>query len=353
MIDRSALPSHDGVFAPVAFGANTVDLLDQTLLPGEVNVLELRSVNEIAEAIRVMRVRGAPAIGVTAAYGMVLASHEDASPEGMEAAAETLRSTRPTAVNLAWALDRMLRIYREIRGTSSDLPEDLLAEARRIHSEDIAANRAIGEAGAALLPDKAVVLTICNTGALATGGIGTAYGVLHTAHQQGRLRFAYACETRPRLQGARLTAWELVHDRVPFQLISDGAAAALMRTKSIDAVLAGADRIARNGDSANKIGTYGLAILAKHHGIPFYIVAPTSTVDVASPSGEAIPIEEREADEVLAPRGVRFAPEEADAWNPAFDVTPADLITAIVTERGAHHSPFDFGSGEDAQPGAG
>ena len=350
MIDRSALPSFDSTFAPVAFRDGAIDLLDQTLLPGETRVLRLRTVEDVAEAIRVMRVRGAPAIGVTAAYGMVLAATADASTEGMETAAATLRDTRPTAVNLAWALDRMLGVYRKIRGTSDDLPGDLLAEAMRIHREDIAANRAIGEAGATLLPGKATALTICNTGALATGGIGTAYGVLHTAHRQGRLQFAFACETRPRLQGARLTAWELLHDGIPFQLISDGAAAVLMRTKSIDAVLAGADRIARNGDSANKIGTYGLAVLAKHHGIPFYIVAPTSTIDAASPSGDAIPIEERDPDEVLAPRGVRFAPDGADAWNPAFDVTPSELITAIVTERGVHRPPFDFAAEEGARP---
>jgi len=336
----------EGVFAPVSYRDAGIDLLDQTLLPTSTSVLRLITVTEVAEAIRVMRVRGAPAIGITAAYGIALAAEragDDLSEQALVDAADELHQTRPTAVNLAWALDRMLRVYashqREDPGAVSKI---LIGEAKRIHAEDIAANRQMGLHGADLLPDRSTLLTICNTGALATGGIGTAYGVIHTAHKQNKLVRAYPCETRPRLQGARLTAWELQRDGIPFKLLSDGAAAALMATGKIDAVLAGADRIARNGDAANKIGTYGLAVLAKYHSIPMYIVAPMSTVDPATPDGEAIPIEERDADEVLAPRGTRFAPEGADAWNPAFDVTPAKLITAIITEKGVVRPPIDF-----------
>jgi len=219
----------------------------------------------------------------------------------------------------------------------------LLAEARQIHADDIEGNRQIGRSGANLLPAEARVLTICNTGALATGGYGTAFGVLRATHDSGKLEMVYACETRPRLQGARLTAWELLQNGIPFKLLSDSAAAYLMSTGGIDAVLAGADRIAVNGDSANKIGTYSLAVAAKYHGIPMYIVAPTSTIDTNAPSGASIPIEERDEDEVLAPCGIRFAPEGAAAWNPAFDVTPADLITAIITEAGVFRPPVDLG----------
>jgi len=350
MMDRSKLPSFDGVFSPVAFRDCSIDLLDQTRLPHEIVVLQLRSVDEVAEAIRVMRVRGAPAIGITAAYGMVLAAHNPEAqariPEHvmMEAAA-ALSDTRPTAVNLTWAIDRMLAMYRSVSTEPGSIVFDaLLEESRRIHEQDIAANRAMGVLGADMLPENATVLTICNTGALATGGIGTAYGVIRTAHDRGRLRLAYACETRPRLQGARLTAWELLHDGIPFRLLSDGAAAALLRTQPIDAVLAGADRIARNGDTANKIGTYSLAVLAEKHGVPLYIVAPTSTIDPLTRTGAEIPIEERSPEEVLAPQGTRFAPQGADAWNPAFDVTPAELIAGIITERAVYRGPFDFSS---------
>jgi methylthioribose-1-phosphate isomerase len=348
MTDRSHLPSLDGVFSPVAYGRNGVDLLDQTLLPREIVVRHLHTLADVAEAIRVMRVRGAPAIGITAAYGMALAAQsgdpQTVIPEHIMAeAASALRNTRPTAVNLTWAIDRMLSVYRSIATAPRAAVFDaLLDEARRIHRQDVAANRRMGALGAALLPENATVLTICNTGALATGGVGTAYGVISTAHARGKLRLVYACETRPRLQGARLTAWELLHDGIPFRLLSDGAAAALMRTQPIAAVLAGADRIARNGDTANKIGTYSLAVLAQKHGIPLYIVAPTSTTDPTTPTGDKIPIEERSADEVLAPLGTRIAPEGADAWNPAFDVTPASLIDAIVTEQAVHRRPFDF-----------
>ncbi len=343
MTDRP-VPTFEGELAPVVYRDRGVDLLDQNELPERPVVLRLTTIEEVAEAIRTMRVRGAPAIGIAAAYGMVLEATGDAvTLEGMERAGRTLRSTRPTAVNLGWAVDRMLGVFERLAGGSpEEVREALLAEARRIHAEAIEANRKIGRNGADLLPERARVLTVCNTGALATGGYGTAYGVLRTAHEAGRLGLVYACETRPRLQGARLTAWELLRDGIPFKLLSDGAAAYRMSCGDVDAILAGADRIAANGDTANKIGTYALAVAAKHHGIPMYVVAPTSTIDPATPSGASIPIEERTEDEVLAVRGVRLAPEGASAWNPAFDVTPAELITAIVTEAGVHRPPVNF-----------
>jgi len=345
MTERS-VPEFEGELAPVVYRDRGVDLLNQNELPERTVVLRLTAVEEVAEAIRTMRVRGAPAIGIAAAYGMVLAADRAGTAvtlEDMQLAAQTLRSTRPTAVNLGWAVDRMLRVFVKLDGRSAeDVRQALLAEARRIHAEDIEANRKIGRHGADLLSEKARVLTICNTGALATGGYGTAYGVLRAAREAGRLALVYACETRPRLQGAQLTAWELLRDRIPFKLLSDAAAAYLMARGEVDAILAGADRIAANGDTANKIGTYALAVAANHHGIPMYHVAPTSTIDPATPSGASIPVEERAEDEVLAVRGMRVAPSGASAWNPAFDVTPAELITAIVTETGVHRPPFDF-----------
>ncbi len=345
MIDRPA-PVFEGELAPLVYRDRGIDLLDQNRLPERTAVLRLTTIEELAEAIRTMKVRGAPAIGIAAAYGMVLAADSAGSTvtsESIERAARLLRSTRPTAVNLDWAVDRMFGVFGRLAGRSpEEVRKALLAEARRIHAEGIEANRRIGRNGAVLLPEKARVLTICNTGALATGGYGTAYGVLRAAHEAGRLELVYACETRPRLQGARLTAWELLRDRIPFKLLSDGAAAYLMSRGAVDAILAGADRIAANGDTANKIGTYSLAVAAKHHGIPMYIVSPTSTIDPATPSGASIPVEERAEEEVLALCGVRLAPEGATAWNPAFDVTPAELITAIVTETGVHRPPVDF-----------
>ena len=342
------LPRYQGILSPVVYRDHGIDLLDQTLLPQQEVVLRLTRVEQVAEAIQTMRVRGAPAIGVTAAYGMVLGVENEgssASLQQMERIAEELRVTRPTAVNLSWAIDRMLQVFRTHEAQSHDeIYEAMCAEARRLHAEDIEANRRMGGFGAELLPEGARILTICNTGALATGGFGTAYGVLRTAYETGNLDFVYACETRPRLQGARLTAWELLQDGIPFKLLSDGAAAYLLSRGEVHAILAGADRIAANGDTANKIGTYGLAVLAKHHGIPLYVVAPTSTIDPATPSGASIPIEERAPHEVLAPREVPFAPRDAKAWNPAFDVTPAPLLSGIVTETGVHRPPFDFRS---------
>jgi len=344
MIGRDSLPSFDGVLAPVVYRDGGIDMIDQTALPERTVVLRLTDVAEVAEAIRTMRVRGAPAIGITAAYGMVLGLERG---EDLTRVGETLCATRPTAVNLRWAIERMLRTFdRHKDEPEAGIHAAILAEARRIHAEDIAANRRIGRYGADLLPNGGRVVTICNTGALATGGYGTAYGILRAAHEEGKLMIVHPCETRPRLQGARLTAWELLRDRIPFKLIVDGAAGALMAKGGIDAVLAGADRIAANGDSANKIGTYQLAVLARHHGIPFYIVAPTSTIDPDTPDGSEIEIEERGEEEVLAPYGCRFAPEGTSAWNPAFDVTPAGLITGIITEQGVFRPPYRFEKGE-------
>lgn len=321
------------------------ELLDQRLLPEQFVWVPCRTVDATARAIRDMVVRGAPAIGLAAAYGIVLAAQElgdEFSPAGMEPALRTLDAARPTAVNLAWTIRRMRALL------PSTPPEDpcgfLLEEARRIGAEDVASNRAMGDLGAALIPgDRARVLTICNTGSLATAGYGTALGVIRSLHHERRLQLVYACETRPYLQGARLTMWELDQEEIPATLITDSMAGWLMKQGRIDAVVAGADRIAANGDTANKIGTYSLAVLAAAHGIPMYIVAPISSVDLDTPDGSAIPIEERSSDEVVMVRGVRIAPEGSRALHPAFDVTPAERITAIVTEKGVVHAPYAEG----------
>ena len=329
---------------PLEWENGTVRVLDQTALPKREVWLRLTRWEEVAEAIRRLVVRGAPAIGIAAAYGMVLAAQADAAPEHLARVAELLRSARPTAVNLGWALDRMLAAAASQRGQGpEELPAALLAEAQRIHDEDIAANRRMGELGAALLPRGARVLTICNTGALATGGYGTALGVVRAAWEEGKIELVYACETRPLLQGARLTAWELIQEGIPFRLVVDSAAGGLLARGGVGAVLVGADRIAQNGDTANKVGTYSLAVLAARHGVPFYVVAPTSTLDPRTPSGEGIPIEERSEEEVLSLHGQPVAPRGARAWNPAFDVTPHDLVTAIVTERGVVTPPYERG----------
>lgn len=332
------------VFRPLFWEEGQLVLLDQTKLPWEERWLRLRTWEEVAEAIKALRVRGAPAIGISAAYGLVLAvlrpkpGHTPA--QEFQEAREGLAKTRPTAVNLFWALERMARAFGACRA-EAELPQVLLSEAKRVHEEDIAANLRMGELGAELLPAGARVLTICNTGALATGGHGTALGVVRTAWRQGKLEMVYACETRPVLQGARLTAWELLREGIPFRLISDFAAGLLLRKNMADAVLVGADRIAKNGDFANKVGTYVLAVLAQRHRIPFYVVAPTSSFDPAIRCGEEIPIEERPEDEVLSPYGFRLAPEGARAWNPAFDLTPGELVTAFVTEKGIIRPPYE------------
>jgi len=316
-----------------------IDVLDQTLLPHREVRRELRDVPAVCEAIRELRVRGAPLLGLAGACGLAIAAESDASTGGLQAAAETLIATRPTAVDLGActraALARALAEPNEARraGVLWDFAE-ALADARRREDEAIAAN------GAALLPHGCSVLTHCNTGALATGAFGTALGVIARAFGEGRLERCYATETRPLLQGARLTAWELRQLGIPGTLLPDTAAASLIASGRVQAVITGADRIAANGDTANKVGTYGLAAVAARHGVPFYIAAPCTTVDLDCPDGAHIPIEFRAASEVGGFGEQRWAPEGLDAYNPAFDVTPAELITAIITERGVARPPF-------------
>src|SRR5579864_5961657 len=315
-------------------------LLDQTKLPDAVEFVELRDWQSVARAIEVMQVRGAPAIGIAGAYGMALAAHAYAARSDLQMrmmqAGAGLTKTRSTAVNLSWAVHRMLDAMRTLlpaRGAASDIAGALDREARAIHEEDVAACRRIGDAGAVLIPSGASVLTHCNTGSLATGGYGTALGIVRSAWRDGKLKRALVGETRPVLQGARLTAWELAQDAIPHTLIADSAAAHFMKRGEVQAVVVGADRIARNGDVVNKIGTYALAVLAREHGIAFLVAAPSSTFDLGAESGDTIPIEERDAREVTEIRGVRLAPGGTEAANPAFDVTPAEYVTAIVTER--------------------
>jgi methylthioribose-1-phosphate isomerase len=331
-------------FHTVRLRGDSVELLDQRLLPREERYLRLDSAEEVARAIEEMAVRGAPAIGVSAAMGVAIEiarAPAGGAAAALERACERLRRTRPTAVNLAWALDRMLAQLRPLaRAGESELRERARSLAQELHDEDVATCRAIGEHGLELVPEKARVLTHCNAGGLATAGYGTALGVIRSAAREARIARVLACETRPFLQGARLTAWELAQARIPVTLITDSSAGALMRLGEVDLVVVGADRIARNGDVANKIGTYALAVLARAHGIPFYVAAPFSTVDLATPSGEAIPIEQRAASEVLSLAGQRIAPEGVDAQNPAFDVTPAELVTALVTEHGVVRPPY-------------
>ncbi len=322
-----------------------VVVLDQRKLPLVERYEFLSRVEEVADAIRNMLVRGAPAIGVCAAYGMVTAAVAEkgdgpAFLAAMSAADAVLRATRPTAVNLAWALDRMKRIAEEARSLEyAARTERIAAEARALHKAEIAACRAIGALGAPFVPEGATILTHCNAGALATGGYGTALGIVRAAQEAGKKIRVLACETRPYLQGARLTAWELSKDHIPVEVITDSMAAHFMSKKSVDLVVVGADRIARNGDVANKIGTYGLACIAAAHEVPFYVAAPWSTVDLGCPTGEAIPIEERAERELShfpLPDGtaVQIVPDGVRVRNPSFDVTPHALITAIVTERG-------------------
>jgi methylthioribose-1-phosphate isomerase len=327
--------------AELAVDGDRVFLLDQRELPGREIYVALTDAAQVAEAIRSMIVRGAPAIGVAAAYGMALAaraaSGDDAASfiASMRAAGAILAGSRPTAVNLAWAVDRLLtEAVRLADRPGSERAARLAEVARTIHRDDVASCREMGRIGALRLPDAGTVLTHCNAGALATGGYGTALGVIRAAIEAGKRLRVLADETRPYLQGARLTAWELHEDGIPVEVITDGMAAHFMRREAIAAVIVGADRIARNGDVANKIGTYGLACLARAHRIPFYVAAPWSTVDLATANGDAIPIEERSRDEVAFIGGRSILPEGVGARHPAFDVTPAALITAIFTERG-------------------
>jgi len=336
--------------APVRWEADRLLLLDQTKLPGTEVERSCTGWEDVAEAIRTLVVRGAPAIGVAAAFGIALAARQsparsfDSLLEDLEVAIKGLAATRPTAVNLFWALDRM----RQVTVASRPLPLDtirerLLAEAETIREEDIRANRAMGDHGASLVPAGARILTHCNAGALATAGYGTALGVVRSAHALGKVALVWVDETRPVMQGSRLTAWECVREGIPHRLIADVAAASVMARGEVDLVVTGADRIAANGDTANKIGTYALAVLAHHHGVPFYVAAPFSTIDLALPTGTRIPIEERDASEVRAFGGTPTAPAESPVYNPAFDVTPARLISAIITERGVFRPPYHFG----------
>lgn len=317
-------------------------LLDQRLLPGKIGYLRCRSAAEVAAAIRGMAVRGAPAIGVSAAFGMVLAAREAGAGgyAGLARAAEALRSARPTAVNLDWALRRMERCLKEAAGKDAPgVAAALLEEARAILEEDISTNRRIGAHGAALVPDGASILTHCNAGALATAGYGTALGVIRAAAAEGKRLHVYMDETRPLLQGARLTALELLREGIPATLVTDSCAGYLFSAGKVDLVVVGADRITANGDTANKIGTYTLAVLAGRHGVPFYVAAPCSTIDHSLEDGGGITIEERDPDEVTVLNGQMIAPAGTEALNPAFDVTPAELISAFITERGLLQGP--------------
>jgi len=324
-------------------------LLDQRVLPEREEYLVCAEVEEVARAIETLAVRGAPAIGCAAAFGVALAAQRSAARDAaalgreVEAAAVRLAATRPTAVNLFWAIARMRRRLAaalcEAGASAARVRGALLAEAEAILAEDVAACRALGRHGAALVPEGARILTHCNAGALATGGYGTALGVVRAAVEAGRHVSVLADETRPFLQGARLTAWELARDGIPVAVVTDGMPAHLMRAGEVDLVIVGADRVAANGDVANKIGTYGLALLARAHGIPFYVAAPCSTIDPATAEGAAIPIEERGRDEVARIGGVAVVPEGVPVRHPAFDVTPAALVTALVTERGVVASP--------------
>ncbi|MGI8924977.1 MAG: S-methyl-5-thioribose-1-phosphate isomerase [Fimbriimonadales bacterium] len=312
-------------FDAIKWQGDTLVILDQRQLPSDEVWIAAEGWRDVANAITSMAVRGAPLIGVAAAYGLALAE----SAGDMPAAYQGLLATRPTAVNLRWALDRV-----------SGAKGNALQEALRIESEERANNDAIARHGASLMPHGACVLTICNTGSLATPGAGTALGIIREAYRLGKVSNVFSCESRPRMQGLRLTAWELTRDGIPFRSIVDGAAGALMAKGEVQFIVTGADRIAANGDTANKIGTYSLAVLAKHHGIPFVIAAPRSTVDFGTDSGLDIQIEERDGTEITVAEGVAIAPEGTEVWNPAFDVTPAQLISHIVTEAGVHSPPF-------------
>ena len=314
---------------PIIWAENHLKLLDQRRLPLEEIWVECRCAEDVAQAIHNMTVRGAPAIGIAAAYGLVLAAQKSSTSYAQ--AEQMLAASRPTAVNLRWALDRMRKVHRDAKS--------LLREARAIHDEDLAQNLKMGALGAALLPKNARVITHCNTGALATGGHGTGLGVIRSAHDKDKIAQVYNTETRPWLQGARLTAWELMREKIPTKLIADSAAAYLMSREKIDWVIVGADRIAANGDTANKIGTYALAVAAARHKVKFMVVAPSGTFDLSCARGDDIPIEERTAAELTEFRGQLIAPKGMQAFNPVFDVTPAALITAIVCEKGVIQPP--------------
>ena len=330
---------------PLYWRGEALQLLDQTRLPAEEVWLELSDYREVVSAIRDMRVRGAPAIGIAGAYAVALAATELADLEldeflrRLAVAANSIAEARPTGANLGWAVRRMLDVARGAE-TPRIAVNTLIDEAVRLQDEDEAANLAIGRLGAALLPAHGAVLTHCNAGALATGGYGTALGIVRSAWAGGKLSRVFATETRPLLQGSRLTAWELAHSGIDTTLLPDSAAGQLMRRGQVQSIVVGADRIAANGDVANKIGTYTLAVLANENDVPFYVAAPTSTIDARLPNGDAIPIEERDASEVTHLGGTRIAAEGVDALNPAFDVTPSRYVTAIITERKILRAPY-------------
>jgi methylthioribose-1-phosphate isomerase len=337
------------MITPVRWDGARLVLLDQTRLPTEEREIAYTRWQDVADAIKTLVVRGAPAIGVAAAFGVALAGRQSQAADAdgliadLDAAAKGLSATRPTAVNLFWALDRMRRAAAAVRALPVEqIRARLVDEASAILAEDIAGNRAMGAHGATLVPAGARLLTHCNAGALATAGYGTALGVVRAAHEQGKIALVWVDETRPVMQGSRLTAWEMAKEGIPHRLISDVAAASAMQQGQVDLVVTGADRIAKNGDTANKIGTYGVAVLARHHGIPFYVAAPWSTIDPSVQSGASIVIEERDAAEVRGVAGRQTAPSESPIWNPAFDVTPAELIAAIITERGVYRPPYHF-----------
>jgi methylthioribose-1-phosphate isomerase len=341
-----AFADEDGgaVIPTVAWQDGALVMIDQRRLPAEESYVRCADEGAVADAIRDMVIRGAPAIGVAAAFGVALAARRAGDATLMadvDRACALLASTRPTAVNLFWAVERVRRVAQRVASEGGDVRDALLAEAEAIEREDVEACRRMGDHGAALLPDGVRLLTHCNAGALATAGYGTALGVVRSAARAGKVRRVFADETRPYLQGARLTAWELVREHIPTTLITDGMAGHLMARGEVDAIVVGADRIARNGDVANKIGTYTLAVLARENGLPFYVAAPVSTFDLATPTGASIPIEERAADEVTHHGGRRLAPEGVDVRNPAFDVTPHRFVTAIVCERGVARPPYE------------
>jgi methylthioribose-1-phosphate isomerase len=325
-----------------------VRFIDQTKLPTEETYVTCKTYEQVADVIRNMVVRGAPAIGVAAAMGIALGvNNSKAETTGdlkreLDHICDVMSKTRPTAVNLFWAIRRMQEKFERIRiRPIAQIKQDLVEEAQRMHAEDIAANQAMGRHGATLMPSEGGVLTHCNAGALATAGYGTALGVIRAAVEQGKKIHVFADETRPFLQGSRLTAWELMKDGIPTTVIADNMAGAMMRQGKIGAIVVGADRIAANGDVANKIGTYTVAVLAKEHGIPFYVAAPISTVDLDCPSGNEIPIEKRNIKEVTHIAGKQMVPDNVGVENPAFDVTPAKYVAAIITERGIARAPFD------------
>jgi methylthioribose-1-phosphate isomerase len=339
-------PQSPDAFSPMRWEGPGLQLLEQTRLPAEEVWIDCETPEQVADAIRRLAVRGAPAIGVAAAYGLVLGLRTVREPGELrrrfDEVSDLLGGTRPTAVNLRWALGRGREVFEKgVDQGPEAVTAALLAWARELHAEDVRVNRRIGEHGASLFAEGARVLTHCNAGALATAGYGTALGVITSAWRDGKLGQVWVDETRPLLQGARLTAWELKKLGIPFHLVTDNSAGVLMARGLVDGIVVGADRIAANGDTANKIGTYTVAVLAHRHGVPFYVAAPLSTIDRATPDGAAIPIEERKGSEITEVFGTRIAPDDTEALNFAFDVTPAELITAIITEVGVLRAPYE------------